>query len=145
MMTYTAIGSSGDLEVTTAVNIKVKNSDEQTATTPQSVKWNGNYYTKVDMAGTVELTNYGDQTVTIHVKRSILGNMDEVMQDGTMKQLGHGYDGFVFQDGVPFWWNWCRWPWWWYRFNSIGQAQWKIELAPKENTKLDYSWHYFWQ
>ena len=142
LMTYTSIGGTGDLEVTTAVNIKVKNSDDQTSTTPQAVKWNGDFYTKVDMAGTIELTNYSDTSVTIHVKRSVLGNMDETTE---IKQLGHGYDGFVFEGGVPFWWNWCSWPWWWYHFNSIGQANWEIELKPKKDIKLDYNWHYYWR
>lgn len=145
MMTYTSIGGTGDLEITTAVNIKVKKSDKQTATTPNAVKWNGDFYTKVDMTGAVELTNYSDKTVTIHVKRSVLGNMDEASHDGTVKQLGHGYDGFAFEDGVPFWWNWCNWPWWWYHFNSIGQVNWEIELDAKEDIKLDYNWHYYWR
>lgn len=145
LMTYTSIGGTGDLEVTTAVNIKVKTSDQQVATTPDAVKWNGDSYTKVDMLGTVELTNFSDKPVTIHAKRSVLGIMDEATEQGTVKQLGHGYDGFVFEDGVPFWWNWCNWPWWWYRFNSIGQVDWKIELKPKEEMKLEYNWHYFWR
>lgn len=145
MITYTSIGGTGDLEVTTAVNIKVKTSDQQVTTTPDAVKWNGDSYTKVDMLGTIELTNFSDKPVTVHAKRSVLGVMDEATEQGTVKQLGHGYDGFVFEDGVPFWWNWCNWPWWWYRFNSIGQADWKIELKAKEEIKLEYNWHYFWR
>ncbi|MHC5162201.1 MAG: hypothetical protein ACYSO4_03640 [Planctomycetota bacterium] len=145
MMKFTSIGGTGDLEITTALDIKVKNSDQQTATTPNAVKWNGDHYTKVDMAGVIELTNYSDKAVTVYVKRSILGNMDEATQDGTVKQLGHGYDGFVFEGGVPFWWNWCSWPWWWYHFNSIGQTSWEVELEPKEDIKLDYNWHYYWR
>ncbi|MHC4772969.1 MAG: hypothetical protein ACYS8S_05215, partial [Planctomycetota bacterium] len=88
----------------------------------------------VDMAGFVKLTNYSEKTVKVSIKRSILGNMDEAAQDGVVKQLGHGYDGFVFEDGVPFWWNWCNWPWWWYHFNSIGQVNWDIEL--RDETRL---------
>ncbi|MHC4987800.1 MAG: hypothetical protein ACYTFX_04795 [Planctomycetota bacterium] len=145
MMKFTSIGGTGDLEITTALDIKVKNADEQALATPNAVKWNGDHYTKVDMAGFIELTNYSEKTVKISVKRSVLGNVDEATQDGTVKQLGHGYDGFVFEGGVPFWWNWCSWPWWWYHFNSIGQTSWDIELEPKEEIKLDYNWHYYWR
>jgi len=144
MMTYTSIGGIGDLEITTAVNIKVEKSDQQTAATPNAVNWNGSSFTKVDMAGIVKLTNYSDKTITLFVKRSVLGNMDDATQNGTVKQLGHGYDGFAFEGGVPFWWNWCSWPWWWYHFNSIGQTDWEMELDPKEEIKLEYTWHYYW-
>lgn len=145
MMKFTSVGGTGDLDVTTALDIKVKNSDQQVNTTPNAINWNGSNYTKVDMAGTIELHNYSDKPVTIHVKRSVLGNMDKASQEGTVKQLGHGYDGFAFEDGVPFWWNWCSWPWWWYHFNSIGQVNWDIKLDSKEEIKLDYNWHYYWQ
>ena len=145
MMQFTSIGSTGDLEITTALDIKVKTSDAQNLVTPNDVKWNGDSYSKVDMVGAVELTNFGEKSVTVYVKRSVLGNMDEVTQEGTIKQLGHGYDGFVFESDVPVWWNWCNWPWWWYHFNSIGQAEWQIELNPKEEVKLNYNWHYYWR
>ena len=96
------------------------------------------------MQGTVTLTHYGDKTAQVHVKRSVMGNIDTADNDGQIKQLGHGYDGYVFEGGIPFWWNWCSWPWWWYRFNSIGQADWVLELAPEESVDLGYTWHYFW-
>lgn len=145
IMTYTSVGGTSDLEITAALNINVKNGDEQTAITPNAVNWNNSSYTKVEMLGTIELTNYGDKPAVLYVTRSILGNMSEATQGGTIRQLGHGYDSFVFEDGVPFWWNWCNWPWWWYRFNSIGQTNWTVELNPKEDVKLHYQWHYFWQ
>lgn len=145
MMTYTSIGGTSDLEITTAVNIKVKNADKQTEATPNAAKWNGNSYTKINMVGTIELTNYGDKPVTLHVKRTVMGKIDTTANKGIVKQLGHGYDGFAFEGGTPFWWNWCNWPWWWYRFNSIGQTDWDIELQPKEEIKLEYNWHYYWQ
>ena len=145
MMTYTSIGNEGDLEITTAVNIDVKNSDEQTSSTPNAVRWGGNDYAKFDMKGSIELANYGDKAAKILVKRSVLGEMDAATPGGVSEQLGHGYNGFGFEGSVPFWWNWCRWPWWWYHLNSIGQASWTVELEPQEKTELEYEWHYFWR
>lgn len=144
MMTYTAIGNKGDLELTTAVNIGVQKADEQTNMTPNAVNWNGSNYSKIDMQGNIKLTNFGDKTVSIEVHRTILGNMDEAANDGTVKQLGYGYDDLVFEDGVPYWWSWCSWPWWWFHFNSTGQADWTVELSPKETVELGYTWHYYW-
>jgi len=144
MMTYTAIGNKGDLELTTAVNIGVKSSNEQTNQTPNAVNWNGHSFSKIDMRGTIELTNFGDRPVTLEVRRSVLGSMDEGSHDAVVRQLGNGYDEYAFEDGQPVWWSWCSWPWWWYRFNTIGQGNWTVELEPGQTMTLEYKWHYFW-
>ncbi|HML75282.1 MAG TPA: hypothetical protein PKB02_12400 [Anaerohalosphaeraceae bacterium] len=144
MMTYTAIGNKGDLELTTAVNIGVKSSNEQTNQTPNAVNWNGHSFSKIDMRGTIELTNFSDKPVTLEVRRSVLGSMDEGSHDAVVRQLGNGYDEYAFEDGQPVWWNWCSWPWWWYRFNTVGQGNWTVELEPGKTTTLEYKWHYFW-
>lgn len=144
MMTYTAIGNKGDLELTTAVNIGVKSTNEQTSQTPNAVNWNGNSFSKIEMRGTIELTNFSDKPVTLQVRRSVLGNMNQGSHDAAVKQLGNSYDGYVFEEGQPLWWNWCSWPWWWYRFNGIGHATWTVELVPGQPLTLEYQWHYFW-
>ena len=145
MMKYTPIGGKGDLEITTAVDIKVKTNSEQESTENDAVKWDGEHYSKVKMKGDVVLHNYSDKNVKIYLKRSVLGNMDEVLDSGKLKQLGHSYDGLLFEEGLPFWWNWCSWPWWWYHFNSVGQGSWEVELAPGESKTFNYKWHYFWR
>ncbi len=144
MMTYTAIGNKGDLELTTAVNIGVKSSNEQTNQTPNAVNWNGHSFSKIDMRGTIELTNFGDKPVRLEVRRSVLGSMDEGSHDAVVRQLGNGYDEYAFEDGQPVWWSWCSWPWWWYRFNTVGQGNWTVELEPGKTMTLEYKWHYFW-
>lgn len=144
MMTYTAIGNKGDLELTTAVNIGVKTANEQTSQTPNAVNWNGHSFSKIDMRGTIELTNFGDKPVRLEVRRSVLGGMDEGSHDAVVRQLGNGYDEYAFEDGQPVWWSWCSWPWWWYRFNTVGQGNWTVELEPGKTMTLEYQWHYFW-
>lgn len=144
MMTYTAIGNKGDIKLTTAVNIGVKNANEQIGQTPNAAKWNNNSLSKIDMRGAVTLTNFSDKPVSLAVRRSVLGTMTEGSHDAVIKQLGNSYDGIVLEDGQPVWWNWCNWPSWWFQLNSIGQAEWTVELAPGQTITLDYHWHYFW-
>lgn len=144
MMTYTTIGGRGDLEITTAVEITVKNSDRQTNITPNAVNWNGTNFSRVDMQGSITLTNYSTRPVKLAAKRSVMGTLDTADHEGQVRQLGHGTDSYVFEGGLPHWWNWCSWPWWWYHFNSIGQADWTVELKPNESVDLAYTWHYFW-
>jgi hypothetical protein len=144
MMTHTTIGGKGDLDITTAVEITVKNSDQQTHITPNAVNWNGTNFSKVDMQGSITLTNYSARHVKLEVKRSVMGALDTADREGRIKQLGHGTDSYVFEGGLPHWWNWCSWPWWWYHFNSIGQADWTVNLEPGQSVDLAYTWHYFW-
>ncbi len=144
MMKYTAPGSSGDLEFTTAVNINVKYEDKQTSRKNNAVKWEDNQFSEIAMAGEVYIKNYSEKTVKIFVKRSVLGNIDKVEDNGEFRQLGQSYGGLAFEDGLPFWWGWCNWPWWWYHFNSIGIASWEVELEPGKDITLNYKWHYYW-
>lgn len=144
MMAYTTIGGKGDLEVTTALEITVDHSDRQTNVTPNAVQWNGSSFSRVDMEGTIRLKHYGGKPAKVIVKRSVMGTLDAAGREGQIRQLGHGYDAYAFEGGAPFWWNWCSWPWWWYRFNSIGQASWTADLEPGESVELTYTWHYFW-
>lgn len=144
MITYTAVGNKGDLQLTTAVNIGVKKSDEQTNMIPSAVNWNGSSFSKIEMKGTIQLTNFSDKPVTLQVKRSILGVMVQADSEGTISQTGSAYDGPFFEEGLPYWWNWCSWPWWWYHFNSVGRADWSLELGAGQTQTVSYTWHYFW-
>ena len=108
------------------------------------MQWNGNRYNLIRMQGKVTLTNHTDKTVYLEIKRSVLGNVDEADHEGRIVQAGQGYDGWAFEDGVPFWWSWYNWPWWWYHFNTVGQVTWDCTLDPSDTVTLTYQWHYYW-
>ncbi len=144
MMTYTPIGGRCGFEMATAIDIGVESSDTQTNLTPNAINWNGNSYAKVEMAGVIELTNRKDQDIKIEVVRSVLGKATSATPDGKITQSAHTAYGYT-ADELPYWWNWCSWPWWWHHLNSTGKIQWTIELKPGDTQKLDYQWHYFWQ
>ncbi|MCK4999637.1 MAG: hypothetical protein KAS23_08880, partial [Anaerohalosphaera sp.] len=114
MMKFTAIGQTGNLELTTALDLSVKVADEVSEKIPKAIHWDGYNYMKVKMDGTIEIKNYGKKNVVVEVKRSVLGNIDSADQDGNVLQLGRGYDSWTFTGGIPSWWNWCNWPYWWY-------------------------------
>jgi hypothetical protein len=144
MMTYTAAGASVDLELTKAVDIQaVKNESEQSRT-PNAVKWNGNWFTRVDLSGAVKLTNYRKEAAEIEVTRYILGNITAANNNGEIKKLNvTEEDRFV--PTYPSWWYWYSFPSWWQQFNGIGRARWKVNLDAGKSIDLTYNWHYFWQ
>jgi len=146
MMTYTAIGAETDLALTTAVDIKVKKSDKETMRTPNAVVWQGNQYGRVDLAGTISLTNYGDEAVDLEVVRHVLGNIGKADHDGAAEMVNvFEDDGYIPAGRYPYWWNWYNWPHWWYHFNGVGRVTWKFKLDAGKSIDLGYTWHYYWQ
>lgn len=155
MITYTAAGASGDLEVTAAVDVKVKKSDRETSRTPNAVRWQGNEYARVDLSGTISLTNYADKAAELEVKRWVLGKIDSADHGGSVEAVN------VFEESMcpgesdcpswwgpytwPAWWSWYSWPSWWNHLNGVGRANWKLTLEPHKSVDLGYAWHYFWR
>jgi hypothetical protein len=143
MMTYTAIGASCDLDLTDAIDISVKKSDEETERIPNAVTWNNNQYFRSNLTGKISLTNRRTDTIELEIKRSVLGTIDKADNDGKIIHVG-GQDEWVNTDGFPSWWSWYSWPYWWYYFNPVGQVNWDLKLKPNESISLEYKWHYFW-
>jgi hypothetical protein len=145
MTTYTAAGSSSDVTVTAAVDVKVDKTERETKRTPNAVRFAGSDYTKVELDGTVTLTNYRGGPVELEVTRHVLGNVDRCDHDGVVSSLNvFEDDSFLVQGDHPYWWSWYGWPWWWYHFNGIGKITWTLTLEPGEEASLGYAWHYFW-
>jgi len=146
MMTYTPVGASVDLELTTAVDVAVNKLDKETGRVPEAVKWDDRTYERIELVGSIRLTNHKSEKLSVEVRRSILGNVDSANNDGVVEQLSRYEGGWsATPEGSPVWWRWFNWPSWWYHFNGIGRITWSIELKPKETVELEYNWHYFWR
>jgi hypothetical protein len=151
MMTYTSVGNSNDLEVTAAADIHTKRTDRQTEFTPDAIKLRHTAYSRIDLAGTLTLTNFRDHPVHVEVRRAVLGHVDEADQEGQTIQLNWMED-WSYRPGrtgmsvmQPFWMWRYNWPWWWGHLNGIGEVTWEFELLPGQTKELTYAWHYFWQ
>ena len=86
-MTYAAPGSTVDLDVTAAVDIRVTKSERETGRTPAAMNWNGRKYGRIDLAGTVTLENRFDRPVTVAVTRWVLGAVDSVEGGGSAEAV----------------------------------------------------------
>lgn len=149
LMTYTARGAQVDLPLTTAVDIAVKKIDKETARTPNAVVWQGEQYMRVDLAGTIKLTNYRPQPVDVEVTRYVLGSdVGKADHDGKVSMVNIFEDGDYTPDtSRPYWWGWYSWPWWWGHFNGVGKIEWKLTLPPGADkaVELNYTWSYYWR
>ena len=142
MMTYTSPGSASDLTVTTAVDIKVKKADKETKRTPNAAIYNGDQYWRIDLEGSLKLTNLRDQPVEIEVVRHVLGNAGDASDGGKVEMVN-----LLEEDGTgwarPPWWGWYSWPGWWFHFNGVGKITWNVKVEPGKSVDLTYTWHYF--
>ena len=146
MMTYTAIGAQTDLGMTTAVDVQVKKLDKETKRTPNAVNWDNYQYLRVDLAGTVAVTNHLGESIELEVTRQVLGDIDEATQEGAIVRVGAlDEDQYLVMPESPHWWGWYNWPHWWSRLNGNAQVTWKLTLDPGKSADLGYTWHYFWR
>lgn len=141
LMTYTAPGGISDITVTTAINIGVKQTDDEAKRTAQASKWNGHVFDRIDVAGRIEITNFDDKPVTLEVTRDTLGRVDTANADG---KITHPNAWSVAGNAQPSWWGWYSWPRWWSHMNPRSEVKWTLELPPGKQAELAYEWHYSW-
>jgi len=150
MMTYTAPGAETDLEVTTAIDIRVQKTDAETKRTPDATQWNGQHYGRIDLAGQIKLLNFGKQAVEVEVVRHVLGNVEKADNDGVAVMV-NAFEDSTFAPTTrtgsdhPTWWGWYNWPGWWHHFNGIGRIRWTVKLEPGKPVDLKYTWNYYWR
>jgi hypothetical protein len=141
-MFYTAHGAACDITLTTAIDIKVKKNEKETKRTANAAAFNGEQYWRIDLEGSLQLTNLREGPVEIEVIRHVLGNVGDVGQDGKAIQVN-----LLEEDGVgwvrPPWWGWYNWPGWWYHFNGIGRFSWTVKVEPGKSVDLTYNWYYY--
>ncbi len=145
LMTYTPPRGTVDVDVTAAVGIAVAKSDSEVGRTPKDLTWRSNLYQRIDLQGSVTLTNFKDTPVDVSVIRHVLGLADEASHDGKLRkqnvlELSPG----AGSRGLPEWWYWYSWPWWWWNVNGVGRVDWDVHVEPGASVELTYSWHYYY-
>ncbi|MBI5648197.1 MAG: hypothetical protein HY962_14795 [Ignavibacteriae bacterium] len=147
LMTYAAAGDNTDLEITMALDIRVKKSDNETRRVPNASTFQGDQYGRVDLAGSITLTSYRDDAVEVEVTRHVLGNVESAGNKGRIEMV-NVFEDVSYSSGrgpMPAWWGWFSWPWWWHHFNGVGRITWTVSLTPQKPMELGYTWNYFWR
>jgi hypothetical protein len=146
LMTYASPGAESDLDVTTAVDVRVKKADNETRRTPNAATWQGDQYGRVDLTGKITLTSFAKQPLEVEIIRNVLGNISEADQNGQIEMVNTLEEPASGSGGpYPYWWSWFNWPWWWNHFNGVGRVTWTVKLEPSKPLDLNYSWNYYWR
>ena len=138
---YTPPRSRTDVAINPAVAVRVELEEHETGRSQERLL--DDDYLRIDLAGSIRLSNHKSEPVRLEVRRTVLGLVDEAGQGGesVQRSLADAWGAA----GPPVWWGWYSWPWWWFRFNGVGRFTWSLELAPGESAALEASWHYFWR
>ena len=146
LITYTSVGADADLPITKAMDVRLKKIDKETARTPNAVRWQEYQYGRIDLTGTVSLTNFGKDAVELEVTRHVLGNVLSADHDGKVEMVNVFEDDSYTGGSGPYpYWSWYNWPYWWHHFNGIGRVKWTFKLEPGQSIDLGYTWNYYWR
>jgi hypothetical protein len=148
LMTYASPGADTDLNITTAVDIRVRKTDNETKRTPNAVVWQGDPYGRIDLTGKITLTSFRKEAVEVEATRHLLGNVDSAGNNARTEMVNI-FEDSTFAVGTsgpyPYWWGWFSWPWWWHHFNGVGRITWRVTLEPQKPLDLGYTWNYYWR
>jgi len=149
LMTYAAPGGSAEVTLNPALDIAVHKTDRESSRTPNAISFNRSNFLRINLDGTIRLTNHKSTAVTVEVTRHALGHIDSATNDGKV-EMANVFEGVDFAanpggDPAPTWWHWHGWPAWWNQVNGIGRVVWEVAIDPGKSVELGYKWHYFWQ
>ena len=87
-LNYTPVKSSSELRLSKAVDVQVKNEEEESSREKSSLKRNATaYFEKVTHTGTINLVNYKDKKITIRVTKRIDGIFIMADNNGKSRKL----------------------------------------------------------
>lgn len=136
MTTYASSGGEADVDLTTAVDIRVSRSDLEIKRTPNAETWQNNQYGRADLLGKISLCNYRKDALEVEVTRHVPGIVDEAVNGKIARLNVFESSDFAPSQGYPDWWR---------HFNGLSDLTWTVKLQPRKDLDLTYKWHYFWR
>ncbi len=133
---------SVDLPITAAVAPHVKQTGHQADRTPDAERWNGESCTRVDMAGTLALTNSRDGPVHPEVTRSLLGRATRLSHEGDIRSVNAREEGGWSRWNAPVWWPWSSRPYAWEDFSTVRRVHGELDPDVGASIDLASAWRY---
>ena len=140
ILTYAPKGASSDLTLTEAINVKAVKKENEISREDAAKTWLGSNYAKINLAGTLVVTNYSDKAIKLEIKRNVLGQVDSNSPTGKAEML----NATALTEN-PGWWYSYNWPAWWAQMNGLGKFTFREEIAAHQKVEAKYKWHYFWR
>jgi len=130
MLTYTPPGGRTRVPVTVAVDLRARYSERETKRENGAVRWGGDLYARIDMEGTVLLTNYKAETVEFEVRVRLGGRAGEATMDGEVTHFPFRPEDWRSYRGSP-------------DVNNHSDVRWKGRLEAGKTVRLVVGYHFF--
>lgn len=117
---YTAVGGTASVQLSKAIDVLVKNNEEEIKKV-EKFKIIGKYnYNKITIRGTVEINNLQDKKITLNLLKSVNAEIIEVSDNGNIRKPGK-YSGL----------------------NPFTEASWDLVINPNEKKTITYEYEVY--
>jgi len=117
-LSYTPVKSNSDLQLSKAIDVPVKNEEEETGREKSNIKYaNGTYATKITQSGTIQIKNYKDKKITIRITKRIDGVFVSADNNGKSRKIKTRDDD-----------------------DTVAELYWQVEVAAGTKMQLQYSY-----
>jgi hypothetical protein len=117
---YTPVGGSSVIRLSKAVDIILKNNEEEGSRTDNAKKVGKQLFSSIILKGTVNVENYQDKEVTLSLTKAVNGGVLAVDNNGkTTRRKNYS------------------------NINPFSEIKWEIKLAPNQKTALTYQYEVF--
>ncbi|GAB2815568.1 hypothetical protein [Ferruginibacter profundus] len=118
-LNYTPVKGSSEMQLSKAIDVQVKNDEEESGREKSTVKKNGSeYYEKVTHTGAISITNYKDKKITIRINKVIDGIFIKADNNGKSRKIKAADED-----------------------DTVSELYWQVEVAPGAKMKLQYTYY----
>jgi hypothetical protein len=119
LLQYTPVKGSNEIRLSRALNIQMKNEEEEVKREKSNISNTGNsFYDKVTYKGSINIINYHDKKITIRISKTI-GGVSVKMSDAGRAKITRNADD---ED------------------ETISNLQWEVEVEPRGKKVLSYDY-----
>jgi hypothetical protein len=119
---YTPVGGAADVKLSKAIDIVLRNVEEESSRIDQAKKIGKTQYGKVVIKGTVSINNLQDKEVTVVIKKNVNGSVTSQSDSGKVTK------GSPYNDLNPF-----------------STIQWEVKMSSNTRKSLSYEYEVFFQ
>jgi len=117
-LTYTPPKAKATVKITQAVSVKAEQAEAEVERERDAVRLYGYHYDRVTIKGTLSVTNYRDENISLEITKTLSGDLKSTAPEAEDLTLARGLK----------------------HVNPVHLLTWKIDLAPGEHRDITYTY-----